>query len=412
MHIGIIGGGASGMMAAITAAGAGASVTLLESGSVLGKKILSTGNGRCNLTNLSLDPALYQGSFRRHAAVLLREFSVSDTIAFFENIGIPAVAAASARGDDAWVYPACKEAAALRMALAMECERLGVEILCDSKVTTLKKQEGSFQILCENGASLTADRVILTTGGKAFPKSGSDGSGYALAQSFGHGLVTPLPALGALISSHPGCKSLAGIRADGALSLQVEGELTAQESGEIQFTEYGLSGIPVFQLSGRAVRELVAEHQVVLSLDLKANKTEEEVFLDLVERRIRREGKESGTLLLGLVPSKMVPVLFKLCGIPLHVPCEEISKDSLLKLAGQLKAFDFEIVDARDFDACQVTSGGIPATEVSLALESIKVKGLFFAGEILDLDGPCGGYNLQWAWTSGHAAGLAAAKEE
>ena len=412
MHIAIIGGGASGMMAAITAAGVGASVTLLESGSVLGKKILSTGNGRCNLTNLSLDPSLYQGSFRRHAAVLLREFGVADTLAFFESIGIPTVEAASARGNDAWVYPACKEAAALRMALALECERLGVEILYDTRVSGLSKQEGSFRILCENGSKITADRVILSTGGKAFPKSGSDGSGYALAQGFGHGLVTPLPALGALISSHPGCKNLSGIRVDGELSLLVEEEITARERGEIQFTDYGLSGIPVFQLSGRAVRELVAEHRVMLSLDLKPEQSKEELFLDLVERKIRREGKESGTLLLGLVPSKMVPVLFKLCGIPLHVPCEEISKDSLLKLAEQLKKLGFEIVDARDFDACQVTSGGIPATEVSLALESIKVKGLYFAGEILDLDGPCGGYNLQWAWSSGHAAGLAAAKEE
>ena len=412
MHVAVIGGGAAGMMAAITAAGAGASVSLIESGSVLGKKILSTGNGRCNLTNLSLDTALYQGSFRRHASVLLREFSVQDTIDFFESIGIPTVVAGSARGNDNWVYPACKEAAALRMALDMECERLGVERILDTKVTGLDKQDGVFLVMSESTKVLEADKVILTTGGKAFPKSGSDGSGYALAQSFGHGLVTPLPALGALISDHPGCKNLAGVRVEAQLSLLVEGNITAQEYGEIQFTEYGLSGIPVFQMSGRAVRELLAEHQVHMSLDLNPEHTEEEVFLDLVERKLRREKRESGTLLLGLVPSKMVPVLFKLCDIPLHIPCEEIAKDKLLNLAHQLKHLDFEIIDARDFDACQVTSGGIPATEVSLALESIKVRGLYFAGEILDLDGPCGGYNLQWAWSSAHAAGLAAAKEE
>ena len=207
-------------------------------------------------------------------------------------------------------------------------------------------------------------------------------------------------------------RRMAGVRVEAQLSLLVEGEITAQEYGEIQFTEYGLSGIPVFQMSGRAVRELLAEHQVLLSLDLNPEHTEEEVFLDLVERKLRREKRESGTLLLGLVPSKMVPVLFKLCDIPLHIPCEEIAKDKLLTLAHQLKYLDFEIIDARDFDACQVTSGGIPATEVSLALESIKVRGLYFAGEILDLDGPCGGYNLQWAWSSAHAAGLAAAKED
>lgn len=412
MKVAIIGGGASGMMAAITAAGAGAEVMLFESGAVLGKKILSTGNGRCNLTNAMLDVSLYQGSFRRHASVLLREFSVEDSLAFFDNIGIPTVTAASARGSDVWVYPSCKEASAVRMALAMECERLGVNCLTESKVKSAVKREGVFSLRTESGEEYQADRLILTSGGKAFPKSGSDGSGYTLAQSFGHSLVTPLPALGALISSHPACKNLAGIRMDGRLHLLVDGEITAEEEGELQFTDYGLSGIPVFQISGRAVRELVAGHGVYLSLDFKPEQTEEELLLDLVERKIRRDMQESGTLLIGLVPSKMVPVLFKECGIPLHVPCAEISRDSLMRLAALLKAFVFEIIDARDFDACQVTSGGIPATEVSLALESIKVRGLYFAGEILDLDGPCGGYNLQWAWTSGHAAGLAAAKEE
>ena len=412
MEIAVIGGGASGMMAAITAASMGAEVRLLEGGSLLGKKILSTGNGRCNLSNRSLDPSLYQGSFRRHASLLLKEYGVEETLAFFHGIGIPTVTAASARGNDAWVYPSCKEASAVRMALEIECERQGAASLLNRKILQIRKQEGRFILTDEQGEELCADRVILASGGKAMPKTGSDGSGYALAQQAGHSLVAPLPALGPLISDSPHLKNISGLRAEGLLSLWVDGGEIAREFGEIQFTDYGLSGIPVFQLSGRAVRELVADHKVEILVDFQPELSREELLMTLSDRVRRRSQRESGTLLLGLVPSKLVPVLLKESRIPLHVPCSEIPQNSLVRLTDLLKRFAFSITDARDFDAAQLTSGGIPATEVSLNLESIKVKGLYFAGEILDLDGPCGGYNLQWAWSSGHAAGKAAARED
>ena len=410
MKITIIGGGASGMMAAITAAAAGAHVEILEGGPLLGKKILSTGNGRCNLTNIALDTSLYQGSAAKMAAALIKEFPPRDTIAFFEKIGIPTVTASSARGNDSWVYPACKEASAVRKALELECERLGVAILTEHRVETIRKIEKEFLITTREGIQYQADRVILSTGGKALPKSGSDGSGYELAASFGHSLVPPLPALGALISDSSLCSALAGIRADAAVSLIVNRSVTAEEYGEIQYTDYGLSGIPVFQVSSRAVRALTEGKQVMLRIDLIPDVKMNDLFLKLSERKIRRGLHESGTLLLGLVPDKMVPTLLKLAGIRLHIPCSEISRDALMKLAYTLKNLEFEINDAKDFDACQVTSGGIPASEVSLNLESLKVRGLYFAGEILDVDGPCGGYNLQWAWTSGYKAGSEAAR--
>ena len=410
MKISVIGGGASGMMAAITAAAAGVQTEILESGPVLGKKILSTGNGRCNLTNASLDPALYQGSGARIAAALIKEFNVRDTVGFFDKIGIPTVAAASARGNDSWIYPACKEASAVRKALELECERLGVSILTDHKVISVEKFEKEFVITTREGVRFVSDRVILTTGGKAFPKSGSDGSGYELAAAFGHSIVSPLPALGALISDSALCPSLAGIRSDAIVSLIVNRSIAAEETGEVQFTEYGLSGIPVFQISSRAVRALTEGKQVTVRINLIPAWKLNDLYLKLSERKVRRGLHESGTLLLGLVPDKMVPTLLKLAGIRLHIPCSEISRDALMKLAYNLQNLEFEINDAKDFDACQVTSGGIPASEVSLNLESLKVRGLYFAGEILDVDGPCGGYNLQWAWTSGWKAGSEAAK--
>ena len=398
------------MMAAITAAAAGAQVEILEGGPILGKKILSTGNGRCNLTNAALDPGLYQGSGAKIAAALIKEFSVRDTVAFFDKIGIPTVAAASARGNDSWIYPACKEAAAVRKALELECERLGAAILTEHKVTALEKVEKEFVITTREGIQYISDRVILTAGGKACPKSGSDGSGYELAASFGHSIVTPLPALGALISDSPLCPALAGIRTDAIVSLVVNRSISAEEAGEVQFTDYGLSGIPVFQLSSRAVRALTEGKQVMIRINLVPALKMNDLYLQLSERKVRRGLHESGTLLLGLVPDKMVPTLLKLAGIRLHIPCSEIGRDALMKLAYSLQNLEFEINDAKDFDACQVTSGGIPASEVSLNLESLKVRGLYFAGEILDVDGPCGGYNLQWAWTSGYKAGSEAAR--
>ena len=410
MKITVIGGGASGMMAAITAAAAGAQVEILEGGPVLGKKILSTGNGRCNLTNSALDPTLYQGSGARIAGALMKEFNARDTVAFFDKIGIPTVAAASARGNDTWIYPACKEAAAVRKALELECERLGAAIYLNHKVTAVEKIEKEFLITTREGVQFVSDRVILTTGGKACPKSGSDGSGYDLAAAFGHTLVTPLPALGALISDSPLCPALAGIRTDAIVSLIINRSIAAQEPGEVQFTDYGLSGIPVFQLSSWAVRALTEGKKVLMRIDLVPTLKLNDLYLKLSERKVRRGLNESGTLLLGLVPDKLVPSLLKLAGIRLHIPCSEISRDALMKLAYTLQNLEFEINDAKDFDACQVTSGGIPASEVSLNLESLKVRGLYFAGEILDVDGPCGGYNLQWAWTSGYKAGSEAAR--
>ena len=410
MRVAVIGGGASGMMAAIAASLAGAGVLLLEGNSVFGKKILSTGNGRCNLSNLALNPALYHGSAARLAAGILRAYPVRDTLDFFKRIGIPCISAGSARGNDEWVYPSCREAAADRTALELECVRLGVEMVPDVKIVSLKKEKTGFLLVSREGLRFEADRVILASGGKAFPKSGSDGSGYALAESLGHHIVRPLPALTPLISDSPLCSRLNGVRADAALSLLVSSRVRLQDSGEVQFTAYGLSGIPVFQLSHEAVRALANGLPVSLRLNFLPGLGIHDVFMELAQRKARRGAGESGTLLLGLVPDKLVPVLLKNAGIPLHIPCQEISRDQLMKLAFGLQNLEFEINDAKDFDAAQVTSGGIPADELSARLESKLTPGLFFAGEIIDVDGPCGGYNLQWAWSSGMSAGTESAK--
>ena len=395
MKIAVVGGGASGLMAAITAAGAAARVILFEGNNKPGKKILSTGNGRCNLSNTALDPSLYHGSAAKLAGLVIGEYGVKETLAFFDKIGIPCVTAASAKGDDRWVYPACREAAQVHRALEMECERLGVQIYTECRIVRVAKDRKIFRLTTEDGTVFTADRVIISTGGMAAPKTGSDGNGYGLAQDLGHSIVQPLPALGALTSDNPLCKRLGGVRAEAKVSLMIDGKVAAQESGEVQFTEYGLSGIPVFQLSGRAVQALAEGKNVALRLNLWPTRIYNELYLMLADRRVRRPTVKSGAILLGMVPDKLVGPLLEKSRIDPQAPCNTLTREELVRL---------------DFNSCQVTAGGIPASELSANLESLLCPGLFFTGEIVDTDGPCGGYNLQWAWSSGRIAGLAAAR--
>ena len=410
MKIAVIGGGASGQAAAISAARAGAQVSIFERNALLGKKILLTGNGRCNLSNLRLDPSRYEGSAKKLAGAALAHFSVKDTIRFFEDIGIPVIEAASARGDESWLYPRVREAAAVRGALDMACAEAGVGIMLNTYISDIRKTEKGFCLFSEDN-SFFADRVILAGGGCAAPKSGSDGSAYALAEKMGHHPVKPLPALGALCSSSEILGRISGQRVIAQIRLVIDRKIRATESGEVQFTAYGLSGIPVFQMSALAARALDENKKVSLVLDFCPESGEKDVFAELIRRRSLFGRQESGRLMTGLIPDKLIPPFLKLAGIPLHIPVKTIRDDSLKKLSCLLKELSFSINGSRGFEDCQVSSGGIPAEEISETLESRICPGLFFCGEIIDIDGPCGGYNLQWAWSSGFLAGAGAAKK-
>lgn len=407
MKLIIVGGGASGLVAAIAAARTArkdTDVLLLEGGAKPGRKILSTGNGHCNMTNEKALPMAYYSDNTVVLDDLMARFSYRDVLDFFNELGIPSVSR------DGYYYPKNREASSIRDALVSEVERLGVRVFNNTKIVKAEKNRDCFVLTAEDGHEYRGDRVILACGGMAYPKSGSDGSGYNLAMDLGHNIVQPLPGLVALTAEENWVKNFAGVRLDGTVTLQVDGIRRRSQQGEIQLTDYGISGIPVFQLSGDAVDALSQNKKTAILLNFWDNKTETDILFALKMRCKARPDWETGELLRGIVPNKCIATLLNLSKIELHVPCKTISVSSLTKLAKNLSQLTFTINGAKDFESAQITRGGVSLEDVDRNLQSKLTPGLYFAGEILNVDGPCGGYNLQWAWTSGHEAGLAAVK--
>ncbi len=396
----IIGGGASGLTAAISAARAGAKVTLLEQNKQVGKKLLVTGNGRCNLTNRDQALYSYRGSSTDFIDTALKGFGLSETLEFFEGLGI------TVRDRNGYLYPCSDQASSVADALRMEAEHLRVKLALNTRVQSVRKENHRFLIETP-GWTYEGDALILAAGSCAAPETGSDGSGYELARAMGHGVIEPLPALVQLRSPNKVFPRLQGVRIEAQVSLYSEGELLAEDRGEVQFTEYGLSGIPVFQVSRYGVRAIHEGRNVRALLNLLPflDQKELDVFW---QKRIRAGAyKSAAQLLVGLFPRKMADCLLKIAKISPDRIAETLTDQERQALWRACTAFEVEISAGNGFDRAQVCSGGVDTEEVNpKTMESIRVPELYFAGEILDVDGACGGYNLQWAWTSGYLAGL------
>ena len=393
----VIGGGAAGLIAAIFAAREHASVLLLEQNEKPGKKILVTGNGKCNLTNRYQDPSCYRGTHPEFAWQVTHEFTMQNTVAFFTKLGI------YTKNKNGYLYPASGQASSVLEVLEAEARHLKVKIKCREQVVELQETpenpEGAWTILTKTW-HYEADKVILACGSPASEIPGACTSGYELAQRLGHTLVEPLPALVPLTGKGNYFSGWAGVRVEGTALLQVDGEIVAGERGELQLTEYGISGIPVFQISTFAVRALKEKKKVSVILDFMP-----EFDLDTLKAFLQgrledcpyKSLKES---LTGLFPKKLIDVLMT-------------GKPDLDKLAEKIKAFPLEIKSSRPLKQAQICSGGVSTEEICPeTMESKKKKGLYFAGEMVDVDGICGGYNLQWAWSSGAVAGRSAANPE
>ncbi len=383
----IVGGGASGLMAAIFAARGGASVTLLEHSQSLGKKLLATGNGRCNLTNVHIYPDSYRGTEREFALEVLNRFDNRQTISFFSKLGI------YTKNQDGRLYPHSQQASSVLEVLQMEARYRKVKLKTCAQVQKIRYEDGQFHVTTD-GWTYRSDRLILCTGSPASNIAGADESGYRLAQSFGHRIIKPLPALVPLRCKGDWFSSWSGVRTDGKATLKISGTPTVSESGELQMTGYGISGIPIFQLSRYAVRALDAGLPVELELDFLPEFEEKtlEAFLEM--RKEQCPYKNEKELLCGLFPDKLIPVLLK-AGFP----------DSLKHLC-------LTVTGAHSLESAQVCSGGVDVRQVRPdTMESTLWPGLYFAGEILDIDGACGGYNLQFAWSTGAIAGRSAAAE-
>lgn len=486
--VAVIGGGAAGMMAAIEAARAGAIVTLIEKNPQLGKKLATTGNGRCNYTNLDMENRIggkFRGFHPEFAAPALDALPPEAVLDWFRAIGV------EPRFRGSYVYPNSDQASAVVDALREELHRLSVKVHYNAEVKSVqridadtevsaakasmpgkaasaseireKRDAGYFMIQCTD-AVVKADQVILTAGSKAAPKTGSNGDGYFIARKLGHTIVPYVPALCGIRCAGDAFRALAGIRTEAALELSVDGRCVDREAGELQLVDYGISGIPVFQLSRYAAYALqegkktavyinflpgfteagavrdsdrnvavrnskrASSASGISTIEVSAAKNEQNARTEVSccaakaedpkdlavqlyrQRQERLAGRKMESFFTGLLHQKLGQLLLRMASVRPELPVAELSEKQLRSLASLSVRFKAECVEMNGFLQAQVVAGGVDTTEVDpCTMASRLVPGLYFAGEVLDIDGICGGYNLQWAWASGFVAGRHAA---
>lgn len=406
MKIGIIGGGASGMAAAIAASGPGMEVTILEKNERVGKKLLATGNGKCNLSNLQLSYACYRSDTPEYLPPILQQFTVEDTLCFFHRLGL------MTRDKGGYLYPECEQASAVLDVLRFALVRLRVKVKTGVFVTKIvPRSGGQFTVYAAEEAKQcvhTFDRVILASGSRAGLKRGEEENGMQLAALLGLKKVPFTQALAGLRCREKFFQALAGVRCQAQVSLRIKGQLY-QEQGELQLTQYGISGIPVFQLSRYAAKELAARKgQLQASIDFLPEITEEQWKAMLLARRKQLGCENAEQFFTGTVHKKIAAVILKESGILLSEQIERLPEEKLLAAGRLFKAFPVTVTGVNPFEQAQVCAGGIQLSELTDQLEAKQHKGLFITGELLDADGRCGGYNLQWAWSTGVIAGCAA----
>ena len=402
-HVAVIGGGAAGMMAAITSAREGARVTILEHKERIGKKILSTGNGRCNFTNTYQTPACYRSDNRDFAWNIIQKFNVEKTISFFKELGI------YPKDRNGYLYPYSDQAAAILEVLQIEVAKLDICVMTEINVLDIQPVKKEIRITTDK-KTITADSVILACGSKAAPVTGSDGSGYQLAKLFGHRIVPVLPALVQLRCAEKFYKSISGVRVQGTVEIYADDIFLASDTGEIQLTNYGISGIPVFQVSRYAAKALYKKQSVTAVLNFMPDMNKEEFLLFLQERITLCPYKTLDEFFTGVFPKKLCELWIRLSRLPKEMRVSDLSGEQLEKLVLLIQHLRTHITETNSFEQAQICCGGVDTTEINPdTLESNYVPGIYFAGELLDVDGICGGYNLQWAWSSGFVAGKEAA---
>lgn len=399
----VIGGGAAGLFAAIVAGRQGAEVTILERNQRVGKKILATGNGRCNLTNIDMDMKHFHGNNPKFAYAALKNFDNYQTIEFFEQLGI-----SHKVEDRGKVFPFSNQASSVLDVLRHELEQLNVDTVVEAEVKEIKRVKNGFSIQVKGGGQFFGQRIILATGGKAAPNLGSNGGGYQLAEKFGHRIIEPFPSLVQLKLKEPFLKQIKGIKFDGEAEILVNERVMAKAAGEILFTEFGISGPPIFDLSRTAALWLQKNQPVYLKISIINHLSREELAQYIIKRFNDAPGKTLAFSFVGFINKQLVPVLLKQAGIvDVNKRVSDVNAKERDKIINILKNWRFTVTGTNTWTAAQVTAGGVDVRDINpQTMESKLVPGLFFAGEILDIDGDCGGYNLQWAWSSGYAAGV------
>lgn len=407
----IVGGGASGLMAAIVAKDFGMDVALIEGTDRIGKKILVTGNGRCNITNskIKFPYKNFHSENDDFFQEALNKFTIEDTKSMFLSLGLPLIELENGK-----MYPKSLQASSVIDIFRMAIEDKQIPLYTNCKINSINKKKNF--ILSTNNEdykNFSCNRLILSCGGKSASKTGSDGSGYKLAKSLGHGMVETIPGIVQLKLDYPYLKALSGIKFDGAVSVLVNDEIKCTDVGEVLFTDYGISGPPVMQLSSYASKALNEGQKVTVRVDMFPSESKEEVESFFAGHFSIFNYREISSALIGVINKKLISTILKDVGIKdIHLPCSNIEWKFIDGLINKFKKWDFSCIDTNGFPNAQVTVGGIDTHEVnSLTLESKLVKGLYFCGEILDVHGDCGGFNLQWAWSSGYLAAKSAANK-
>ena len=400
MKVLVIGGGASGMMAALTAAqNPDNRVTLLERHARVGRKLLATGNGRCNLTNQNLTLENYHGKDPSFILPALKERSVEQTLAFFRSLGLVTVTEENGK-----VYPLSDQAGSVVDVLRFALDAAGVDVVCSCDVIEVKKKARGYQASAATGETYFADKLIIAAGGCAGKKLGGTHAGYRLLGMLGHSCTDLCPSLVQIKTDPTYVRSLKGVRADACMTLKSGGHAVAQTVGEVQFTEFGVSGPITFELSRAA--STGGEGQTLL-LDLFRCGSREELLELLQEKTAHFAALETEELLTGILQTRLGKTIIRRAGLDAQKPLGALTQDDLMKVVSLVKCFALDIIGVMGMDHAQVTAGGVPTSEFRAdTLESRLAPNVYATGEVLDIDGDCGGYNLQWAWSSGHLAGL------
>ncbi len=406
----IIGGGAAGIMAAYSACtanrqGSAPKVLILEANDKAGKKLTATGNGKCNFTNLFQEKDCYRSSDSEKAYRIINKFDNVKTIDLFKNIGIPY------RERNGYCYPYGEQARTFRDIFVNTVRSLGVTILTEKKVKDIVRKDGKYSVTCEDGSSYVSEKLIISCGGAAAPSFGSDGSIFKLLKKMGLDILKPEPALCGLKLDHKALKRIDGVRVKCNCSLFSEKEKAPvyEESGEVIFNKKGISGIPVMNLSRFAVNLLKTGEKPELQLDLFPD-TEISELKEYISSLLQKSGLTLGVSLSAFVNDKLVGVLIEEAGLdPKRCP-KDYDPAMIRKapgvLASKFKQIKMNITDSNGFENAQTTQGGVLLKEIDEKnMECIKYPGMYLAGEVLDVDGMCGGYNLQWAWSTGYIAG-------
>lgn len=399
----VIGGGASGMCAAVYAARNGAEVTIIEKNSQLGKKLSMTGNGRCNLSNLNMNEGMYNAAAEKRMKQWLSVYGVLDVINFFKSLGIVI------KSEDGYLYPVSGQAGTVVEAFKNELLRLGVKIIYNEQGKSVKILDDNRYMVVTNLRSYEADKVIIATGGLSGAKSTmSTGDGYYICKTLGMNIKDTYPALVGFRFDDGEIAPESGVRCSAEISFMLGNEVIAKEYGELQLTKDGISGIPVMQASGKVVRFLDDKKPIYASINFFPDYDEED-FLSLEKEMLRlRDNRTLEAFLNGFHNSQINDMVIRRMKMGRTMKMKNISESMVLSIFDNYRNYKIRLKESFGYQQSQVTSGGVSLGDIRDDMTIVSHDGIFVIGELLDVDGRCGGYNLQWAFTSGSIAGTVA----